>query len=171
MVYTLPSPPPPCTSGMKVGNSPDWKSIITATKFDGIFPSCSLKILPHLPKFTWHQNTQKQKQCNAQELEYQKSRIWQTPSLSASSDSNTNNMKFRLFTLFFTFGHFLSFFLHFFFFFSGTSLIKKKSYVTCDMSHVTCHMALTPTAKDLPLLNPQQSTVDWFEIKKVLNKS
>ena len=72
MVYILPSP---CTSGMKVENSPDWKSIITAVKLNGILPSCSLKILPPLPEFTWHQKTQQQKQCNDQEIEYQKNRM------------------------------------------------------------------------------------------------
>ena len=37
------------------------------------------------------------------------------------------------------------------------------SHVTCHVSHVTFHLSLTPTATDLPLLNPPLSTVDWFQ--------
>ena len=90
-----------------------------------------------------------------EEYNKKKSRIRETPTLSACADSSTNTKKYRLFDTF----------LH-------------KSHVTCHMavSHVTrhlppvtnanSHLSLTPAATDLPLLTPPLSTVDWFQIQK-----
>ena len=88
-----------------------------------------------------------------------KSRIQETPTLSACADSSTDTMKSRLFD---TFWHFSALFSHVFAFFctfcdfSGT-FCKTKNYVShviSHMSHVTFHLSLTPTATDLPLLTP-----------------
>ena len=35
------------------------------------------------------------------------------------------------------------------------------------MLHVTCHMSLAQTVKDLPL-TPPLSTLHWFQIKKII---
>ena len=44
-----------------------------------------------------------------------------------------------------------------------------NSQFTCDVSHFTFHLLLTPTATNLLLLSPPLSTVDSAQIKKALS--
>ena len=85
--------------------------------------------------------------------------IWETPTLLACADSNTNDMKSCLLTIFCTFETFL---LHFLALFMTFLVLFVKTKIMCHMSHATFHLSLTPTATDLPLLTPPLSTVDWF---------
>ena len=92
-----------------------------------------------------------------------KSRIRETLTISVFADSSTDTVKSCLFH---SFLHFLALFSNLFCIFL-TFCDISVSQVTCHMSYVTFHLSLMPTATDLPLLIPQSSTVDWFQIQSL----
>ena len=80
-------------------------------------------------------------------FEEEKSRIRETPTLSACADSRTNTMKSRLFDAFLLFCHFLAFFFAFLALFVTLlalfclKIMSQLSRVIFYMSHVICQMS------------------------------